>query len=172
MDEPVTIDVVVEQLAERRADAATTLELLSGYRTQVESERASLENPQAVDDYLTFFTDFVGRAIAECDRMIASLPGGIRQDDIDTLRQWAANSSAEQRRCLLFRDKCINKPLPHERLRPLLNEISITTRDQLTAFRDFTRAADRLAALRPPPPPQKRALDRRELFTRLFKHGE
>jgi hypothetical protein len=171
--DPVTLEQVIEQLGQRRADALSTLELLAGYREQIERERAALENPQAVSDYLAFFVDFVSRAAAECERIAAALPGGIQTADIDSLRQLAANSSVEQRRCLLFRDKCINKPLPHERMRPLLNEISITTRDQLTAFRDLTRAADRLVSLMPPAPPApppKRGLDRRELFTRLFKH--
>lgn len=168
-----SVEQVVEQIGQRRSDAMATLELLAGYREQIERERAALENPQAVQDYLSFFVDFVSRAVAECDRIVAALPSGIHQGDIDALRQWATNSSVEQRRCLLFRDKCINKPLPHERLRPLLNEISITTRDQLTAFRDFARAADRLASLvpaAPAPAPPKRGMDRRELFTRLFKH--
>jgi hypothetical protein len=94
---------------------------------------------------------------------------------VATLRQLAFNSAAEQRRCLVFRDKCINKPLPHERMRPLLNEISITTRDQLTAFRDFTRAADRLDQLLASVPPSQdpsRAFDRRALFTRLLRRDE
>lgn len=171
--EQVTLEQVIEQLGQRRSDAVATLELLAGYRDQIERERAALENPQAVSDYLAFFVDFISRAVAECERIVAALPSGVQQADIDTLRQWATNSSVEQRRCLLFRDKCINKPLPHERMRPLLNEISITTRDQLTAFRDFTRAADRLVSLipaAPAPPPPKPGLGRRELFTRLFKH--
>lgn len=171
--EPVSVEQVVEQLGQRRSDAVTTLELLAGYREQIERERAALENPQAVEDYLAFFAGFISAAVAECQRIATSLPAGIQQGDIDVLRQIATNSSVEQRRCLLFRDKCINKPLPHERMRPLLNEISITTRDQLTAFRDLLRAAERLTSLLPAapvPPAPKPGLGRRELFTRLFKH--
>lgn len=172
MDGVVTVEQVVEQLGQRRADAVTTLELLEGYRQQVEEHRGALENPQAVNDYLAFFTAFVGRAVAECDRIAAELASGALGGHVERLRQLATESAAEQRRCLQFRDKCINKPLPHERLRPLLNDISITTRDQLTAFRDFSAAADRLATLvaaQPAPPEPKRGIDRRQLFTRLFK---
>lgn len=167
----VSIEQVVDQLVQRRADAVMTLELLTGYREQVEAEAAQLENPQAVRDYLEFFADFIGRAAAACERTAAEAAGALTLVHIENLRQIASNASAEQRRCLLFRDKWINKPLPHERMRPLLNEISVTTRDQLTAFRDLNRAAARLELLLPADPPKdtRRGLDRRQLFTRIFR---
>ena len=90
---------------------------------------------------------------------------------VDELRQMASNAAAEQRRCLRSATSASTSPLPHERLRPLLNEISVTTRDQLTAFCDLGSAATCLEQLlrpsRPPPPPD-RNLDRRALFTRIL----
>lgn len=171
-DESLTIDDVLTQLADRRADAVSTLEHLDVLKAKVEEERAALENPQAVLEYLAFFKDFVGRAVADVDAVAAALPTGALPAHAALLRQVASNSSAEQRRCLLFRDKIINKPLPHERTRPLLNDVSVTTRDQLTAFRDYIRAADRidrLLAASPPPPEPPRVLDRRALFSRLLR---
>lgn len=168
-DEPLTVDSVIQQLNDRRADAVTTLELIEGLRTQVDEQHAGFENPQAVVDYLGFFTAFITQAVGECERIVGELSTGLRPSHPASLRRLASTSAAEQRRCLLFRDKCVNKPLPHEALRPLLNEVSITTRDQLTAFRDFTRAADRLDQLIAAHPPPPRALDRRALFTRLLK---
>jgi len=58
-------------------------------------------------------------------------------------------------------------------MRPLLNEISVTTRDQLTAFRDLIGIAAKLeeqmqAANAPPPPEDARSFDRRALFTKFF----
>lgn len=175
VDEPLTPDLVVQQLNDRRSDALATLEMLAGYRLQIDEQRAAFENPQLVSDYVAFFQGFVGRAVVECERIAAELPAGPKPAHVAVLRELVATSTAEQRRCLQFRDKCINRPLPHERLRPLLNEISITTRDQLTAFRDFTRAADRieqLLAVNPPPPDPPRVLDRRSLFTRLLKREQ
>ena len=169
---PSSAEDVVTQLAERRADAVTTLELLDGYRQQMEQQRNALENPQAVGEYLAFFVDLVRHAAAECERIAAELPAGVRRAHVEALRQVAGRCAAEQRRCLQFRDKCINKPLPHERMRPLLNDISITTRDQLTAFRDCGRSADLLEAIlaaAPAAPEPARGFDRRQLFTRLFK---
>ena len=162
----------IEQLGLRSGEGLSTLELLRGYREQVEADAAALENPRAVLEYLDFFNELVSRGINECERIAAGLRQGITQADIDALRQMASNSAAEQRRCLGFRDKCINKPLPHERMRPLLNDISVTTRDQLTAFRDLHSIAEKLQELlkpgEAPAEDEKRAFDRRALFTKLF----
>ena len=86
--------------------------------------------------------------------------------------KFAANCRTEQRRCLVFRDKCINRPLPHESMRPLLNDISVTTRDQLTAFFDLNNAAARLERIintTPQPEPDARVMGRRQLFSNLLK---
>jgi hypothetical protein len=169
---PVTAEQIVEQLSLRRADAVGTLELLRGYQAQVEQERAQLENPQAVREYIAFFEDFIARAIQAIDRDSDSLPHGALRDQAVELRAITNQASLEQRRCLLFRDKWINKPLPFERLRPMLNEISVTTRDQLTAFRDLAIAASRIEQLlpvEPPPPAADKTFDRRALFTRFIR---
>ena len=164
----------IEHLGLRSGEGLSTLELLRGYREQVEADAAALENPRTVVEYLDFFNDLVTRTINECERIAAGLRQGISSADLDALRQIASNAAAEQRRCLLFRDKCINRPLPHERMRPLLNEISVTTRDQLTAFRDLTGIAARLeeqmqqAAPPQPKEEEKRNFDRRALFTKFL----
>jgi hypothetical protein len=167
-----SVEQIVEQLKLRANDALTTLELLDSYRQEADGQRAQMENPREVAEYIAFFVNLVGRSVAECQRIAGELAAGVERGHVDALRQLASDSAAEQRRCLLFRDKWINKPLPYETLRPLLNDISMTTRDQLTAFRDVGLAADRLEALvgKPPEPPSdKRNFDRRALFTRLFK---
>ena len=168
-------DVVaaIEHLGLRSGEGLSTLELLRVYREQIEADSAALENPRAVFEYIDFFNDLVSRTISECERIAAGLRQGVSQPDLDALRQIASNAAAEQRRCLMFRDKCINRPLPHERMRPLLNEISVTTRDQLTAFRDLTGIAAKLEAqmqAAAPPLPQEdaRNFDRRALFTKFF----
>jgi hypothetical protein len=166
------VESVIDQLGQRRADAMTTLELLDGYRQQVETQSADLENPQAVSEYVAFFIELIGHAVAECERIAGELPSGIQRAHIEVLHQIGRSAVDEQRRCLFFRDKCINRPLRHERMRPLLNDISITTRDQLTAFRDLNTAAERLESLLAtdtPPPDNNRAIGRRQLFTRLFR---
>lgn len=166
-----TIPAVVEQLTARRADAVTTLEVLRGYRERVEAEKALLENPAAVLEYLDYFIPAFDEVVAACDQIAGEIQQQVSRTHLDVLRQIAANCRVAQRRCLAFRDKCINRPLPHESMRPLLNDISVTTRDQLTAFFDLNNAAARLEPFVPaePEPDPKRTLGRRELFNRLFK---
>jgi len=173
LDHDTTLDQLIEQVSARRSDAVSTLELLEGYTQEIEANVPALENPQAIRDYLSFFTTMIGAAVADCQRIAAELTTeGGREEQVTTLRRLTEESAAEQRRCLTFRDKWINKPLPQERMRPLLNNISVTTRDQLTAFRDLgniaTRLEDLIRATTPPQEPEKRRYDRRALF-RLFK---
>jgi hypothetical protein len=173
MDQPqASIDDVIEQLTRARAEASESIELLRASRGRIDENSAKLESPKAVLEYLDFFIGFFLSAAADLDHLIAELPASPSRAGIDTLRQIASNSSAEQRRCLMFRDKWINKPLPYEDLRPVLNQISVDSRDQLTAFRNLSIAADHLDKLAGPPPPPPSPPDgrlgRRALFTRWF----
>ncbi len=170
-EEP-TVHDVIEQLAARRSDAHATLDMLRAQRARVVEESSKLENPQAVLEYLDYFIPAIEEVVRECDRLAEEIAHRVRRAHIDVLRQIASNCRIEQRRCLIFRDKCINRPLPHESMRPLLNDISVTTRDQLTAFYDLNNAAaklERIVNTTDPEPDPKRTLHRRELFTRLFK---
>jgi hypothetical protein len=167
-----TVQDVVDQLAARRNDALATLEMLRAQRARVVEQSALLENAQVVLDYLDFFIPSIAAVVDECERIAGEIVQKIRRSHIDLLRQIASNCRTEQRRCLTFRDRCINRPRPHESMRPLLNDISVTTRDQLTAFFDLSTAASRLEQIlgtTEQEPDPKRTLDRRELFTRLFK---
>jgi hypothetical protein len=115
VEEPTPQDVV-EQLAARRTDALNTLELLRTQRARVVEESAKFENPQAVLDYLDFFIPAIEEVVAESDRISGEIVERVRRSHIDILRQIAANCRVEQRRCLMFRDKCINRPLPNEQI--------------------------------------------------------
>lgn len=170
-EEP-TVELVIEQLGARKADALNTLEMLRAQRVRVVEESSKFENPQAVLEYLDFFIPAIEEVIVACDGVCEELPKRVTRAQIDLLRQIAANCRTEQRRCLVFRDKCINRPLPHESMRALLNDISVTTRDQLTAFFDLNNAAARLERIintREPEPEPKRVMGRRQLFTNLIK---
>ena len=172
MNADMSVEQVIDRIRLLGNDGLTTLELLEGYRQELDSRRAQFEQPEVVAEYMAFFVDMVGRAVAECERIAGELQTAVVPGPIESLRELARRSAAEEDRCLLFRDQCINRALPHEDVRPLLNDISITTRDQLTAFRDLGAAADRLEALGAHGASsrgQARGFDRRALLTRLFK---
>ncbi len=172
-DTELTLDQVIEQMAARRLDVLATLEVLEGYAAEVETHTAELENPSAVREYLDFFRILFTRFAAQLERVAAELTTeGVKRDHIITIKVMAGTGTNEQRRCLQFRDKWINKPLPHESMRPLLNDISVTTRDQLTALSNIFPLVARLGtfyAPPPPPPPKERSFGRRDLFTRFIK---
>ena len=119
---------------------------------------------------IDFFLDLLARTSQDLDRLTAELPEGPRREHVDLLRQLASNAAAEQRRCVIFRDKWINRPLPYEQMRPLLNQLSVDTRDQLTAYRSLNAVADVLQSTigSEPKPGDSDKLDRRALFTRWF----
>jgi hypothetical protein len=166
----VPLDDIVEQLQRSRSDTIETLELLRSSRRQIEEHAKQLEGPGAALEYIDFFLDFFTGAAASLERLSAELPRGPTSAHLDLLRQIASNASIEQRRCLMFRDKWINKPLPDERMRPLLNQLSTDSRDQLADYRTLSNAAVSLQALAGPDETSTddRKLDRRALFTRWF----
>jgi hypothetical protein len=114
-----TVQDVIEQLAARRNDALSTLEMLRTQRARVIEDAARLENAQVVLDYLDFFIPSIEEVVRECDRIAGEIVHKVRRSHVDVLRQIASNCRVEQRRCLTFRDRCINRPLPHESMRPL-----------------------------------------------------
>ena len=172
-----SVDELIARLAERRADLQSTLEILQGYQESVNTAAPELENPQAVRDYVSFFATLFTDAATQCANIAAELTTeGIKADHIIALKKLSGLGTREQQRCLQFRDKWINKPLPQEALRPLLNDISITTRDQLTALKDVFAIASRLATLYQGSAPtaakqeeKEHTFDRRALFTRFLK---
>jgi hypothetical protein len=170
-DTYVTLDDVLAHLRVWQTDARERVEALQEYQRQADEQASRLESPKGIGEYIAFFRDFFTRAADDLQRIEGELPGGLQQAHLDALRQWASNAAAESRRCVIFRDKWINRPLPYEQVRPLLNQLSIDTRDQLADFRELRTAADKLAALAGPEnvkPPEPPTLDRRTMFNRLF----
>ena len=164
------LDDVLERLSRSRSDTHDTIDVLRASRGKVEEGARQLESPKAVLEYIDFFLDLLDRTSQDLDRLAADLPEGPRREHVDLLRQLASNAAAEQRRCVMFRDKWINRPLPYEQMRPLLNQISVDTRDQLMAYRNLNAVADVLQSTigGEPKPGDADKLDRRALFTRWF----
>lgn len=164
------LDDIVEQLQRSRSDTLETMEVLRSSRRQIQEHENELESPKAAFEYIDFFLDFFAGAAANLERVSDELSQGLARPHFDLLRQIASNASLEERRCLMFRDKWINKPLPYEEMRPLLNQVSTDSRDQIAAYRDLNNAAASLEALAGPEPGpvDDGKLDRRALFTRWF----
>jgi hypothetical protein len=162
------LDVLLEHLRRWRSDTAATIDRLCAHRERAAEVARQLESPQAVVEYLDFFVDWFRRAGEEIARILEQLARGVDGRAADALAQIASNAALDERRCLIFRDTWINRPLPYEQVRPLLHAISSDTRDQLVDYRDLRLVAARLRALAETAPADSQALGRRELLTRLL----
>ena len=170
MTEP--LDDLLPRLAAWRDETRASVAALNALRQRSEENARKLESPPAVLEFIDFFSGFFTEAAATLERIGTELEQGPKPAHAEALRQLASNAAVEQRRCLKFRDKWINRPLPYEDVRPLLTEIPTQTGDRLAAYRDLTRAADVLDALIGPThgsPEDGRVLDRRALFTKWFE---
>jgi hypothetical protein len=166
-----TVDDIREQLRRARGETLEGVDLLHSHRQNVATQYALFENPKAILDYLDTFIEMFGMIAADLARLDTALGQGVSAEQASALRQIASNAAVEQQRCLQFRDRCINRPLPHETVRPLLNQISNDTRDQLLSFRNLNVAAahvDTLLGAAPEQASDRPAFDRRSLFTRFL----
>src|SRR5688572_12027504 len=104
----VLVDDILEHLRAWTANTLETIESLRTARQGVEEKAGQFESPDAALEYIVFFVDLLGRTAADLERVVAEVPQGVQRAHIDMLRQIASNAAAEQRRCLLFRDKWIS----------------------------------------------------------------
>jgi hypothetical protein len=174
----VSLDDVAAHVRQWQADTLASVDSLRGSRKQVEEHARRLENPQAAIELADFFADFLLGVAADLDRALEGLASGPRREEARGLRQLAAAAAAEEQRAVRFRDRWVNKPLPYEEMRPVLDRLSAAARDQLLDYRNLTHAAARLELLCGPPAeaaaPEKgkaedaKGFDRRALFTRFI----
>jgi hypothetical protein len=164
------MDEIIAQLTGEQARAAAAIESLRLLREQVTAGERQLEGPNAAFEHIDYFMGFFHRGAEEIGRVAASLPAGVQRAEVETIRQLASNSAAEQRRLVQFRDKWVNKPLPYEQMRAVLTGISDVARQQLDAFRGLTETATVLeAVILEREQKDGKAFDRRALFNRIFK---
>ena len=154
-----------------RDEAQAAVDSFASLRQRTEEISRHLESPPGVLQFIDFFATFYADAVAVFERVRTELEQPPQGVHADALRQVASNASLEQRRCLQFRDKWINRPLPYEDVRPLLNEIVNTAANGLAGFRELTPIADELEVLTrliPAPKEESGPLGRRQLFTKWF----
>ena len=159
------------QLEQWRDEAQSAVNALVSLRQQTEESSRRLESPPGVLAFIDFFATFFTDAGAVFERVRAELDQPPQPVHAEALRQLASNAALEQRRCLQFRDKWINRPLPYEAVRPLLTDIVNAAGNRLAGYRELTSVAnelDVLVRLIHPAPEENRPLDRRQLFTKWF----
>ena len=111
------------QLERWRDEAQAAVDSFVSLRQRTEESSRHLESPPGVLQFIDFFAMFFADAVAVFERVRAELDQPPQKVHAEALQQVASNAALEQRRCLQFRDKWINRPLPYEDVRPLLTEI-------------------------------------------------
>jgi hypothetical protein len=152
-------------------DAQATVEAFVELRRRAEESSRRLESPPGVFQFIDFFSVFFADAAEVFDRVKAEAAQAPQRVHAEALRQVASNAALEQRRCLQFRDKWINRPLPYEDVRPLLTEIVNAAAQRLPEYRALNAIADQVEAIAVPvkeTTDEGRPLDRRQLFTKWF----
>jgi hypothetical protein len=170
----LSIEEIVGHLQLWRTDTIAAVDALAAARSAAAESSRQLESPQAVFEHVDVFSELFARTASELERLTEQLPKRLEREHADALAQIASNAAAEERRCLAFRDKWINRPLPYEQVRPLLNRISSEVSGQLADFRELRHLAARLRALAEAgaPPRTASGVGRRELFNRLLGREE
>jgi hypothetical protein len=140
---------VLEHVRFWQADTLATADTMRSARAQVDELAARMESPQAAQQFIDELADFFVRLAADFDRVLEQLEAEVTAGQGEALLGIAATAAAREPQVLAFRDKWVNRPLPYEDVRPLLNQISIAPRDQLL---DYHRLREAAAQLQPPPP--------------------
>jgi hypothetical protein len=184
IDDPaaVSLETVLDHLRGWHRDTLATVERLRGHRTSVEANQRQLEGPQAAVQFIEGIVDVLGGCAADFERTIAEIAAGVSASHAVTLKGLATRAANEESRCLRFRDKWLNKPLPYEAMRPLLSAIATDARDQLVDYRAVKHAVAQIETLvrltqpadEPASSDDARVFDRRALFTRFLprEHDE
>ena len=145
----VLVDDILAHLRAWNANTLETIESLRVARQGVEEHAGQFESPDAVLEYIVFFVDVFSRAAADLERVVAEVPQGVLRAHVDMLRQIASNAAAEQRRCLLFRDKWISRPLPYEQIRRCSTRSRRTPGTKLGRYGELQNARTPRRARRP-----------------------
>jgi hypothetical protein len=162
------IQVLLEQW---QGEAQAAVDSFATLRQRTEESSQRLESPQGILQFIDLFSMFFTDAAAVFKRIKAEVAQSPQPVHAEALRQLTSNAAVEQRRCLQFRDKWINRPLPYEDVRPLLTEIVNAAANRLAGYHELTPIAnelDALARLIQPQAQDGRPLDRRQLFTKWF----
>jgi hypothetical protein len=135
---------ILSHLEVWRSTTQETIELLIGFKAEVEENQERLDDPQ---DILRFIESFVGlleRYPRDFDRLIKEMPASVEERHVEIVTQLAELSESAQTRCVTFKRNHIERGLRDEDLRGLLDHVYGDTRDQAIDYLDLFNVAGRL----------------------------
>ena len=143
----VGVDVIVDHLKDWRATTSETIGHLRTYRSRVDASSNSFDSPRDIRDYIDGCIDLFTRYISDFDRIIEELPRQVLARHVTTVEQIYESSVLEENRCVRFASEHVNTGLREEVVRPVLEAIYASSRDQIIDYKDLSNVAYRLRAL-------------------------
>lgn len=140
----VSLEDICQHLSEWEKLTRDTISQLEKYRATVKNKAELLENAREVTSYLNFFIDLFSRYLSDIQRLVRELPSGVTEAHVEIVRQLYRSSKTEDDVAIRFRNTWIEKKLPHEEMRPLLDDIYADTRAVLIDYSDLSNLVPRL----------------------------
>lgn len=140
----VSLVDICRHLQEWEKVTNNTISQLEKYRAIVNSKSELLENSREVLAYINFFTNLFSRYLSDIQRLVREVPSGVTEAHIEMVSQLYRSSEIEDHVAVRFKNKWIEKLLPHEEMRPLLDDVYAETRGMLIDYKDLCNLAPRL----------------------------
>lgn len=167
----VSLEDIVRHLGDWANSTRDTIDRLKGYRRRTTESAALLENPIEVLGYLDFFIDLFGRYLADIERLLIEIPSGVTEAHLQIVDQIYRSVKREDDGTVQFKNDWVYKTLPHEEMRPLLDNIYGETRNMLVDYRDLSNLVPRLKTFVGAHPQQSEFLPDVQLKPGLFGIG-
>jgi len=146
----VSLDDILSSFCGWLTHTSKTIDLLESYEISVENNRSLIESPNEVLTFIRIFGDLFSRYKNDLEILIAEMPNRVVEGHIEIVRQLNDSARYEEELTIQFKNDWVHKSLPHEEVRPLLDNIYANTRDLLVDYKDMSNILPRLKTfLRP-----------------------
>lgn len=140
----VGLDNIHVHLREWMENTDKTINDLRRYRESAENQSSLLKNSKQIISYIDYFIDLFSRYRSDLERLVDETKESVSAAHVEIISQLYKSSTVEEQTTIQFRDDWVYRSLPHEEIRPLLDDVYRDTRDRLIDFRDLSNLAPRL----------------------------
>lgn len=152
----VSLEDILSHFCDWLKNTSKTIELLESYASKVEENGALLENPEEVLSFVNFFINLFIRYKNDFETLVKEMQEGVLEAHIEIVKQLYKSSELEENHTIRFKNDWVYKSLPHEEMRPLLDDIYANTRGLLVDYRDLSNVIPRLKTfIRPSTKPEE-----------------
>lgn len=139
----VSFEDICSDLKNWLSNTEETIKLLLNYRSETQKQHL-LENPEGVISFIEYFIDLFSRYKNDLQRLVNEIPNGVSTAHVEIVSQLYKSSRHEDSITVKFAEDYVHKPLLHEEVRPLLDDIYGDTRNLLIDYYDLSNLLPRL----------------------------